>query len=219
MWFFDLFQKKPEGTRPVFSSIVANRQYMALHVDDAELRVWLPVACKRALDEIGRHYPGRKSALLREYFVAYLYGVHELLRMRASNVGLYYEPPISPTKGKGERTLDDLAIPERSTEVIPGLGKNIMAIKIFIPGEIKTALQCLADDVPLPLSTLVRRLLISYLLGHTILPEKLKPWSVEEERIGLGWEDGSVDAISVDVKGKGAELEFIKGNPVVVTLE
>ncbi len=61
-----------------------------LNKDDAELRVWLPEICKQAWDETVAVHLTTGSRYLRELLVVYLYGEHELLRMRKNGTGIYY---------------------------------------------------------------------------------------------------------------------------------
>jgi len=49
-----------------------------------------------AMDESMAKMGMTAAKYLREYLVVYLYGAHELLRMKADTTGLYYEPPPVP---------------------------------------------------------------------------------------------------------------------------
>ena len=75
-------------------------------------------------------------------------------------------------------------------ECIPGLEKNIVSLKVYIPARIKDDLQKLADRVRIPLSQFTRELLVSHFFGHTFHPEKLKTWTDDQESIGVEWEQG-----------------------------
>ncbi len=91
--------------------------------NEAVLRLWLPVPLKTAMDEAIVEMGVTGAKYLREFFVVYLYGAHELLRMKAEKTGLYYEPPPAPYSGvRYSRAA--------TVDCIPGLGKNIVAAKI-----------------------------------------------------------------------------------------
>lgn len=151
--------------------------------NDAVLRLWLPVPLKSAMDEAIAAMDVTGAKYLREFFVVYLYGAHELLRMKADKTGLYYVPPPEPHSGvMYSRTA--------TVECIPGLGKNIVAAKIKIPQKIKDDLELLANRVSVPLSRYTRELLVSHFLGHTVWPERIVLWEQAEEEVATDWENG-----------------------------
>lgn len=121
---------------------------------------------------------------LRKFFVEYLYGAHELLRMKAEKTGLYYEPPPVP---RSEQVFFSRAA---TVDCIPGLGKNIVATKIKIPQKIKDDLELLANRASVPLGQFTRELLASHFLGHTVWPERIAVWAQNEEKIATDWENG-----------------------------
>lgn len=65
---------------PAITQFVARPGMLELHDDDEELRVWLPELSKQALDETVACIRLTASRYLREVFMIYLYGVHELTR-------------------------------------------------------------------------------------------------------------------------------------------
>ncbi len=152
----------------------------------AVLRLWLPVPLKTAMDESMAEMEVTASKYLREFFVVYLYGAHELLRMKAEKTGLYYEPPPVP---RSERVFFSRA---PSVDCIPGLGKNIEATKIYIPQKIKADLESLANRAGVPLARYTRELLVSHFLGHTVWSERMTNWTQAEEGITTDWENGVV---------------------------
>lgn len=128
---------------------------------------------------------------LREFFVVYLYGAHELLRMRAEETGLYYVPPPIP------RTEQVFFSRAATIDCIPGLGKNIVAIKIKIPQKIRDDLELLASRAGMPPSRYTRELLVSHFLGHTIWPERITVWAQDEEKNATDWENGIAESETV----------------------
>lgn len=155
--------------------------------NDAVLRLWLPVPLKNAMDEALAAMDVTGAKYLREFFVVYLYGAHELLRMRSEKTGLYYVPPPALHSADISSVMcSRVAV----VDCIPGLGKNIVATKIVIPQKIKDDLGLLANGAGVPLSRFVRELMVSHFLGHTVWPERITVWEQDEEIIATDWENG-----------------------------
>ena len=151
--------------------------------NEAVLRLWLPVPLKTAMDESMAEMGVTGAKYLREFFVVYLYGAHELLRMKTEKTGLYYEPPPAPHSGV-------MYSRAATVDCIPGLGKNIVPIKIKIPQKIKDDLEFLANRAGVPLGQFTRELLVSHFLGHTVWPERITIWAQDEEKNATDWENG-----------------------------
>lgn len=162
--------------------------------NDAVLRLWLPVPLKNAMDEALAAMDVTGTKYLREFFVVYLYGAHELLRMRSEKTGLYYVPP--PTL-HSENVSSVLCSRVAVVDCIPGLGKNIVATKIQIPQKIKDDLGLLANNAGVPISRFVRELMVSHFLGHTVWPERFMDWEQDEETIATDWENGIAESETV----------------------
>ena len=164
--------------------------------NEAVFRLWLPVPLKTAMGESMAEMGVTTAKYLREFFVVYLYGAHELLRMKADKTGLYYEPPPVPRSENIPEPISQRIMFSRAATVdcIPGLGKNIVATKIHVPQKIKADLELLANRVGVPLSRYTRELLVSHFLGHTIWPARITGWTQEEEGIATDWENGIVEA-------------------------
>jgi len=198
MWFLGIRKKGKrsidEENIPDLEQLINRHEILELHENVAELRFWLPELCKQALDETVEYNQTTRVRYLRELFVAYLYGEHELLRMRSKKSGLYYEPPPPPP---ADHLQDILYSRVAAKEVVPGLGKNIVPIKLFLPEKVKYDLQALTDKATIPLSTFVREILISHLLGHILWQERLRSWTPEEEEIGFKWESGLIEPVLV----------------------
>jgi len=163
--------------------------------NEAVLRLWLPVPLKAAMDESIAEMGVTSAKYLREFFVVYLYGAHELLRMKAERTGLYYVPPPVP---RSEQISGQIMFSRAATvDCIPGLGKNIVATKIEIPQKIKDDLDFLANRAGVPLSRYTRELLVSHFLGHTVWPERIAVWAQDEEKIATDWENGITEEETV----------------------
>jgi hypothetical protein len=198
------------------TALVDDRKLKELSENTAVLRVWLPEAGRTALDEITERTGMVAAKYFREFFVIYLYGMHELLKMQATSEGLYYVPPPKPPADNhsGNDLSDNIRYSRAPTvECLPGLGKNIIPLKVFLPARIKDDLQGLADRVGIPLSQFTREVLVSHCFGHTFFPEKLKTWSDDQEWVGVEWEQGVRESEEVSYSDKPPDE--IDGNNVV----
>jgi len=84
MWPFSRKQKKAQEL-PAMTDLIGDRGLMDLSdTKGAVLRVWLPVKGRTALDEVVKRVDKVAAKYIREFFVIYLYGMHELLRMQDS---------------------------------------------------------------------------------------------------------------------------------------
>jgi hypothetical protein len=186
MWPFHRRQKQEKET-PAMTDLIDDLDLKDLSENTAVLRVWLPVTGRIAMDEVTERTGMVAAKYLREFFVIYLYGIHELLKMKATMEGLYYRPPTEPQTDdpSSNRAYNRVLLYSRapSRECIPGLGKNIVPLKVFLPQRIKDDLQELADRTNTPLSQFTREILISHFFGHTFWPEKLKTWTENQERV------------------------------------
>lgn len=162
-----------------------------LHSNSATLRIWLPVPLKTAMNESMAEMGVTGAKYLREFFVVYLYGAHELLRMKADRTGLCYVPPPVP---RSEQVKFSRAA---TVDCIPGLGKNIVATKIKIPQKIKGDLELLANRAGMSSGQFTRELLVSHFLGHTVWPERIVVWAQDEEKIATYWENGITEGETV----------------------
>lgn len=174
-------------TQPFSKLYEGDRGIQDLHCNDAELRVWLPIPAKRAMDECLDNLNVTAAKYLREFLVVYLYGGHELLRMKVQKTGLYFVPPPVPDSGvRFSRGSSD--------ECVPGMGKNIVPLKLHLPKKMKSDLEAQARNAGIPLGQFVREILISHFLGHTVWPERLQEWTAEQKEVADGWADGRVEA-------------------------
>ena len=167
-----------QGNR--LSRLIPARNYDDLNHQEAQLRVWLPDAAKLALEEVAERAEISMTVYLTEYFATYLYGYHELLRMRETRSGLY-EPSLSKYSMMGA------GLPE----VPPSLGKNIFALKIFIPEKIKQGLQAFATRSEFSLGEFTRGLICAHLFGREYGPMKLVALSADEALASNSWESSN----------------------------
>jgi hypothetical protein len=189
----DSAKKRPKLENHAKSSLTrlydGDRGVFDLHSNSAELRLWLPAVVKLAMDECINEMEVSAAKYLREFFVIYLYGAHELLRMQRNKTGIYYKPPPKLESSRGNSVMFSRSPTE---DCVPGLGKNIIPIKLFLNEKIKIDLETLAKQAAIPLGQLARELIISHFLGHTIWPERNTSLLDEERRIAEEWVCGHI---------------------------
>jgi hypothetical protein len=161
-----------------------------LAAHDAELRLWLPSPLKSAMGECADEMDVTVAKYLREFLVVYLYGAHELLRMKAERSGLYYAPPPSPPPSDPFQSSASGIKFSRAPAVdcIPGLGKNIVPVKLHLHEKLKSDLENLAMASGIPLGQFVREILASHFLGHTVWAERKRGWTERQQKIADDWE-------------------------------
>ncbi len=198
LWFpfkrnpLDIESKSPHDSEPTNN---VGPELIDLLANNATLRIWLPEPLRLAMDQVVKHLDTTLSKYLREYFVVYLYGNHTLIDMYKNKTGIFYEPPKETTSVDSfKRTMYSRVC---SVEFIPGLGKNIVPLKIFLNAQIKSDLQSLADKSEMALSQFIREILVSHFLGHTVWPERQQMLKVDHLAIANQWEAGDLDALSV----------------------
>lgn len=196
LWF--PFKKRSNESASSYNSEPIHKirpELIDLLANNATLRIWLPEPLRLAMDQVAKHLDTTLSKYLREYFVVYLYGNHALIDMFRNQTGIFYQPP------KENKLDNDLNIPMfsrvRSVEFIPGLGKNIVPLKIFLNSQIKSDLQLLADKSEMALSQFIREILVSHFLGHTIWPERNQMSAPDQLKIARDWELGDSEAHSI----------------------
>ena len=164
--------------------VVRGRDYIGLNVQDAQLRIWLPEPAKIALLELVVREGTSTTGYLTELFTEYLFGYHELLRMRDQRLGIY-EPLLRELDDKVGAVILGVAAgsggkPSEAKFYYneeycpPGaerLGKNIYAVKIFIPSRIKQGLQDRAKKIDSPLGELLRAIICQHLFGREYGPD------------------------------------------------
>lgn len=143
------------------SRLIPSRDYSGLNQADSQLRVWLPEPAKLALEEICTIHETSMTAYLTEYFASYLYGYHELLRMRATRTGLYEPQP--ERRACAMSVVGETTVATKAAE--PNLGKNIFALKIWVPVKIKAVLQQRAALANATLGEFLRALICGHLFG------------------------------------------------------
>jgi predicted DNA-binding protein len=129
------------------------------------LKFWLPKQAAEAIEELAELQGITMSALLREFFLAHAYGIYVLACFKQhhpdclKDIEIFFSISSSGYIKKRDPTY-----------WVPELGKNVAPIKLWIPKELKSDLQTLADHSGIKLSQYAREITISRLLGHGTLP-------------------------------------------------
>ncbi|MDO8892615.1 MAG: hypothetical protein Q7V00_12280 [Sulfurimicrobium sp.] len=186
-WFDDAPAKVKRDAGGLNKPYEGDRGIDDLAGNDAELRLWLPVLLKSAMDECTTEMDVTAAKYLREFLAVYLYGAHELLRMKTEKTGLYFVRPPAPPSG--------LALFSRAHTIdcIPGLGKNIAPIKLHLHRKMKADLESLAAASGVPLGQFVREILVSHFLGHTVWPGHKQSWTEAQKAVADDWETGRIE--------------------------
>jgi len=153
--------------------LIPQRNYAGLNIQDEQLRIWLPDPAKIALMEICNRLGMSITAYLTELFATYLYGVHEVMLMRDRQTGLYDADDmqfLDVDLYEVEQTEDD---GPAFDEPVPEMGKNIFALKIFLPAKLKIGLQHRADKANAPLGRFARAMICAHLFGRDVGPKFL----------------------------------------------
>ena len=155
------------------NGLIPQRNYSGLNVQDEQLRIWLPDPAKTALMEVCNRLGMSITAYLTELFATYLYGVHEVMRMRDHQKGLYDADELqflSADQLESEELEDD---GPAFDEPAPEMGKNIYSLKIFLPAKMKSGLQQRADKAQAPLGKFARAMICAHLFGRDVGPKFL----------------------------------------------
>jgi hypothetical protein len=161
--------------------LIPQRNYAGLNVQDEQLRIWLPDPAKIALLEICNRLGMSLTTYLTELFATYLYGVHEVMRMRDHQTGLYDTDNMQLLDSgpyEGAQPEDD---GPAFDEPVPEMGKNIFALKIFLPSNLKAGLQHRADKAQAPLGKFARAMICSHLFGRDVGPKFLMASSASDQ--------------------------------------
>ena len=149
--------------------LIGARDYTGLQHQDCQIRLWLPDQARIGLEEVCARTGLSMTAYLTEHFASYLFGVHELLRMRDAGTGIYADDQCERelVESTPDFLLEDEAGPDFD-DPVPEMGKNIFALKIFLPRMMKAGLQHRANIAGVPLGRFVRAMICAHLFGRSV---------------------------------------------------
>lgn len=159
--------------QPLSDDLIPPREYSGLQRQDTQVRLWLPDQARIGLEEVCARTGFSMTAYLTEFFASYLFGVHEVMRMRDAGTGLYEEK--TSVESDDEEALSDSLLEDEDEnegpefdDPVPEMGKNIFALKIFLPRKIKVGLQHRANIAGVPLGRFVRAMICAHLFGRSV---------------------------------------------------
>ena len=144
---------RPVSSRPrpmKFAQLVEGMgDFNDLREHDIALKFWLPEPAVEALKEIADRGGDSLSTALRQFFAHHCYGIYAFQVMCDAIPSLFkdFEPakfsrPVSKASSADEsddaRQLPDVPQKKRvDTYWVPELGKNVVAIKVWIPSRLR----------------------------------------------------------------------------------
>jgi hypothetical protein len=160
---------------PLSDHLIPRRDYAGLCQQEEQLRIWLPDQARQALSEVCRRTGINITTYLTEFFVTYLYGIHEVMRMRDLQQGIYESSggQVGLTDAPDDYQTDLDEIDAEFDDPAPEMGKNIFSLKIFLSGKIKAGLQRRAERAGVSLGRFVRAMICAHLFGRDISPQRL----------------------------------------------
>lgn len=154
-------------------TLIPQRNYAGLNLQDEQLRIWLPDPAKIALIEVCERLGLSLTAYLTELFATYLYGVHEVMRMRDHQNGLYDTQDLEFSDVVHFECEETESDSPSFDEPVPEMGKNIFALKIFLSAKLKSGLQKRADKAQATLGRFARAMICAHLFGRDVSPKLL----------------------------------------------
>lgn len=152
-----------------------------LEGQDVAVKIWLPEVVARTVKWLADYAGQSQSAWLRELLLVYVYGraawmAHKLRTEGRSPVPMFSRSAVDRTQG-------------RWVYLVPQLGKNEVAFKLWLSTRMQADLCSLAEHAQTPLSAFVREAIVADLLGRGSLPERPEIMGRPSAR-ALAWERG-----------------------------
>ena len=166
-------QKQPKDEAPPVKRIVSHADlidgmgnFSDLERDDVALKFWLPEPVEGSIEDMAGYYVVSVSMMVRILLVDYVYGRYALAYMLENQVGI--------ARRESDVMFSRSGVSEDARPVykVPELGKNIAAIKVWIPQRLGDDLRVLADHAGVLQARFVREIIIGAVLGRGTLPER-----------------------------------------------
>ncbi len=127
---------------------------------DKAVKVWLPTLIDTILENISEANETSKSEIVRTILFIHVYGLNDFESMRNRQLGWFKPPKTEPSDGEVSKALFS-----RSPNRFPDLGKNIVAMKLWLPRRLLSDVATLAEQSGQRTSPYVRYTVIRHLLG------------------------------------------------------
>lgn len=155
--------------------------FSAFEENGETLKVWLPESVDSMLDAIALANDSFQSEIVRSILFVHVYGLADFEAMRTQKKGWFTPPPRLSAAGQ------DVSIRfSRSPNPFPELGKNIVAMKLWLPRQLLKDVATLAAQGGQKTSPYVRQTLIRSLLGAAYALDKSERLATSEAN---DWED------------------------------
>lgn len=152
------------------------------------IKIWLPERLAQTMKWLADYEGVSQSNWVRSQLICYLYGrvAVTVQQMRIEESRIMY------SRGKVDRGAG------RWVYLVPQLGKNTVAFKVWVSQQMRDDLQVLATHAGVALSPFVREALIGALLGRGSLPERPEIMGQPSDA-ALAWEgDEQVQAMQME---------------------
>ena len=204
MWWF--LRKSQPAALPVRLPVRANEREQAkqglldaipdmsrLEDHNVAIKIWLPERVAQTMKWLADYEGVSQSNWVRSQLICYVYGRVAVMvqQMRIE------ENRIMFSRGKVDRGAG------RWVYLVPQLGKNTVAFKVWVSWQMRDDLQVLASHAGVALSPFVREALVGALLGRGSLPERPEIMG-QPSAAALAWEgDETVEVAQIE----GAEFD------------
>ena len=204
MWWF--LRKSQPAALPVRLPVRANEREQAkqglldaipdmsrLEDHNVAIKIWLPERVAQTMKWLADYEGVSQSNWVRSQLICYVYGRVAVMvqQMRIE------ENRIMFSRGKVDRSAG------RWVYLVPQLGKNTVAFKVWVSCQMRDDLQVLASHADVALSPFVREALVGALLGRGSLPERPEIMG-QPSAAALAWEgDETVEVAQIE----GAEFD------------
>ena len=204
MWWF--LRKSQPAALPVRLPVRANEREQAkqglldaipdmsrLEDHNVAIKIWLPERVAQTMKWLADYEGVSQSNWVRSQLICYVYGRVAVMvqQMRIE------ENRIMFSRGKVDRSAG------RWVYLVPQLGKNTVAFKVWVSWQMRDDLQVLASHADVALSPFVREALVGALLGRGSLPERPEIMG-QPSAAALAWEgDETVEVAQIE----GAEFD------------
>lgn len=141
-----------------------------MNIDEIAVKIWIPESLNNCLTALTDRFQQSKSDLARNGLMVHMYGRFVFEQLVANRLWkltrrVEREAAIKYSAGGTSLKLEDAPRPA----YIQAFGKNTCDLKVWMPLNLKYALESLAIDAGQTLSEYVRRALTAYYLGRTVI--------------------------------------------------
>lgn len=161
-------QQTLRGDAPATYLTGTGRDYDGLQSNDRPVKFWVPEPVWKALQELAAYYESDLSTLVRHILFSHVFGHYDLL-MLAERGDRRFLPQGSQEEFRDVVMYSRRAAADNRTA---DLGKNDHDVKVWMPGELVSEVDKLADVAGISRSEYVRETLVGHLFGRTQLPDR-----------------------------------------------